>query len=184
MMLSLAKKTIFAGMFLFSFFGLWGCGGGGSSTSSTPTPVIAFSPASTGGATSDLLTLSLNIAASTASLAVIDLNGTNLNTSSAYGISADLKFDSTWMTFSSFTPDATNATTAIVLPLETDPNTLVIGLYKVKNPSGHLGTFRFNLNPTGKTAPLVFVSSSTYIGTLGSVLASPALKGFGGTLNN
>ena len=167
-----------------------GCGGGGSTTSSTPPPPppppacsICFTPAT--GAVSNVVLLSLN-SASTASTAIFDLTGAGLNTTSAYGISADLIFDHTWMTFAGFTPDTgTNGVSnGLASVLESDSNTLVIGLYKFKGTPAHLGTLTFNLSSTGKTATLSFSSSSTYIGSPAVLLPSPQLAALGGALKN
>jgi hypothetical protein len=161
---------------------LSGCGGGGSS-SSTPACTICFTAAS--GSGNNLLAVTLN-GASTPSTAIFDLTGTGISTNPATGISADLIFDHSFMTFASFVPDigSNGVAYGIANLLETDPNTLVIGLYKMKGNANHLGTITFNLTGTGHTATLAFSSSSTYIGSPVHVLASPHLTALGGVLKN
>ena len=176
MKLLITRKNISALSALFFFLVIWGCGGG----STTPPPAASpFTPAGT--VNNDSLSLSYDKTVSSAGVAIFNVIGTGLNTTAAFGLSADLKFDSTWMTFAGFIPSG-QVTKGIVVPLETDANTLVIGLYKPV--SGTLGTLQFNLNAAGKTATLSFAPSSTYIGTRSSVLTNPQLSGIGGTLKN
>ncbi|MBI1824606.1 MAG: hypothetical protein HYR80_10905 [Nitrospirae bacterium] len=181
MKIAFLRVVVYIGI-LSGLFTLAGCGGGGSSSSAPPC-TICFTSAS--GSGNNLFTLSLN-GASTSSTAVFDLNLSGLNTNMANGISADLTFDSSWMTFASFTPDTgTNGISHGVLSvLESDPNTLVIGLYKFKGTPAHLGTLPFNLTSTGRTATLAFSPATTYIGSAAHLLPSPHLMALGGVLKN
>jgi hypothetical protein len=169
-------------IFMVGIFSLTGCGGGGSSTTA-PACTVCFTQAS--GSGNNILAVTLN-GASTPSTALFDLTGTGLNSTLATGASADFIFDSSWMTFVSFSPDtgSNGVSYGIASVLEGNPNNLVVGLYKFKGSANHLGTITFSLSGTGHTATLAFASSTTYIGSPVHVLASPHLTALGGVLKN
>ena len=168
---------------------LWGCGSGGGgsqSNNSNPPPgpvgpTLTFQPDSSGGSPDHVLALALNSAESRTDLAVLDLVGTNLDTVDASGISADLQFDSTWMSFMGFEIDSGSIRVELATPLEVDPKTLVIGVHGLKVQNGHLGKIKFHLAGTGQSAQLAF-TSLTYIDSNSNLLSNPAMTGRGGTL--
>lgn len=170
---------------------LSGCGSGGGGGQSAGNPdsedqdvlTLHFQPdSSIISSGKDFLFLSLNTAGSANDLLVLDLIGTSLETTAASGVSADLQFDSAQMTFIGFEADDEGIGIGLAAPMETDQDTLIIGLQTLKRSTGHLGTIQFQLKPGIQISSVDFTSSLRYVSPSGSLLSDPSLTGRGGTI--
>lgn len=185
---------------------LWGCGGGSSdppsgtgdsahvggdgsppavednASNGSVQPIISFQIDSSVTATENLVFLKFNADASQGNVVIFDLMGLNLNSVAASGVSADLLFDSTQMTFMGFEKDPLGVDVGLAAPLESYPDIVVIGIYTLKESSGRLGTLRFILDPKARASALGF-TKLMYIGSDGNLLSTPEMAGRGGALN-
>lgn len=135
------------------------------------------------GASENLLSLTL-LPGSTATRADVTLSLSNLdptlNLAGVGGISAEILFDPTWMTFSGFTANPLLGA-ARMLPLTSDPGRLLVALEGVSE--GTLGTLRFDLSGTGNNGALVW-DGTTFIGVDGTVLPDRVTATSGTDLGN
>ena len=178
-------------MSLIVALALAGCGGGGGGGGNgdpgpgpgpgpTPQPTLSFTPESV-PATTDLLALALNTSESSGSTVVLDVMVNSVATGAVSGLSADIRFDATKMTYQGFEADGAGVGVALASPLENDPSVVILGVHAVKASTGRLGKLRFTLN-SGTVSGQLTMLSTEYIGAGGSPVASPKLSGRGGTV--
>jgi len=93
-----------------------------------------FTPSTNTG--SNLLKLELDAAATTANELVFNLRLDTVDltldlVNNKVGVSADMSYDSSWMTFTSIMPNGANAAVTAASPDQGDANSLVIGITEV-----------------------------------------------------
>ncbi len=158
--------------------GLTACGGGGGGGGNTGT-VLSSSTDVTAG----LVALTKSVAESSASRQVFDLSlgKTPASPAGTLAMSTDLTFDSTWMTFDSFVPDAAQTGTVVAAVDQSDPNRLVLAVTDMQ--SGALGKLSF-ITTGASHSTLVDFKSTSYIDASGQAMPTIPLTGTGGTASN
>ena len=155
--------------------GLSACGGGGGAGSGSS----AFTPAAGSGG-NDVLSL-LADPSSTATNLVLDLSLANATVTGTEALSADLTFDSTWMTFTGMTVDANQNGTVAAAVDQADPNRIVIAATKVQ-PNA-VGKLSFTTSGSGHSTAMTF-QSALYVDAAGQAIPGKLITGQGGTATN
>ncbi len=173
------KQTLSLALAFTLALGLSACGGGGGGGGGTS----AFTPvAGSSSTTSDVLSL-LADPSSTATNLVLDLSLTNPSVTGTEALSADLTFDSNWMTFTGMTVDANQnggGTVAAAVD-QGDPNRIVIAATKVK--AGAVGKLNFTTSGSGNSTQMAF-QSAIYVNASGQAIPGTLITGLGGTAAN
>lgn len=172
-------RRIFLGLVLSTI--LTACGGGGGAAGDPSD--ATFVPGGNVG-TDNLLSAILDASASTSSSLVFILNlsavgsGLDLATTVA-GISADLTYDSSWMTFSSIT---TSTGYAAAAPDQGNANKLVIGVTDVA--AGTVAVLHFDIDTAVIHNATLSLDNLAFLGPTGTIMPKYPMTANGGTVTN
>ena len=160
---------------------LTACGGGGGGATANPSDA-SYAPGGTSGA--NLLSVVLDTSASTQtslafilSLSAVD-SGLDLATTVA-GVSADLTYDSSWMTFSSIT---TSSGYAAAAQDQNNANKLVLGVTDVA--AGTVAVLNFDIDTAATHNATLSMDNLAFLGPSGTIMPKHPMTANAGTVTN